>query len=478
MLFPTFDFFAFFTIVLILNWLLKKNPLAWRLFLLAASYFFYSLWEVKFLFVLIFISIINFSAALIIQKSVFLKRKILFILVLLLNVLALWYFKYYDFFRVSTEMFLQKVGFFSPPLLEIILPIGLSFYILRAVSYLVDIYIKKTKAEESWVDFFLYLAFFPHILAGPIARAKDFLPQLKNGGAKYIDTPVKYFTLIFLGFFKKVVISSFLTIRLVDSVLAVPENYAAQLVALAVFCYSLVIYCDFSGYSDMAIGFAGLLGFKPVPNFNFPYLASNLRDFWRRWHISLSFWIRDYIYIPLGGNRVGKIREHLNLLFSMIVAGLWHGAALNFIIWGGIHGLGISLTHFLHKKKMTQEEQKVNNIKKYVFKFKLFVGWLVTFSFTTFAWIFFRSENLSDALDIIKTILAPSSKTESVPLYLLIIVGIFFLFVLLEKQIMRFLILIQEKLPIFLWFIFVLVVFSILFKLSPYDIPPFIYFSF
>ena len=446
---------------------------------MATSCFFYSLWEVKFLFVLMLVSIVNFLTALIIEKSFFQKRKIIFILAVGFNVLVLGYFKYYDFFRASTELFLQRVGFVSTlPLIEIILPIGLSFYILRAISYLSDTYTQKIKAEKSWVDLFLYFAFFPHILAGPISRAKDFLSQLKNGGARDIDVPFQYITLIFLGFFKKVVISSFLTIRLVDNVLAVPENHAAQVVAVAVFCYSLVIYSDFSGYSDMAIGFAGLMGFKPVANFNFPYLASSLRDFWRRWHISLSFWIRDYIYIPLGGNRKGKIREHFNLIFSMIVAGLWHGAALNFIIWGGIHGVGISLTHFLQGKNEARDGQKTNNIKKCVTKLRSFIGWLATFVFMTFAWIFFRSENLSNALDIIKKMFSSSSKAESMPLYLIIIIFIFFLFILLEKQITRILILIQERLPVLLWFIFILIVFSLLFKLSPHDIPPFIYFSF
>lgn len=479
MLFPTFEFFWFFAVVLFFNWALKRWPLLWKLFLLGMSYFFYSVWEVRFVLILIAVSIINYFAVIICQKVVFRFKKAFFVLALFINIGVLGLFKYYDFFRVSTETLLRKFGFaVNLPLFEFILPIGISFYLFRAISYLIDVYRQKIIAEKSWLDFFLYLAFFPHLLAGPIARAGDFLPQLKNGGARLIETPRKYFTLIFVGFFKKVVISSFLTSRIVDNVLAVPENHAAQIVIIAVLSYSLVIYFDFSGYSDMAIGFAGLLGFRSPDNFNFPYLSQNLRDFWRRWHISFSNWIRDYVYIPLGGNRKGKLREYLNLFLSMTVVGLWHGAAGHFVVWGALHGLGMPFSDLLGDKIEKTQGKKTTLITQLKNYLKKSLNWLLTFVFITFSWVFFRSENLEESFRIFVRMTDFSARSESIPLYILILIGMAFLFVFLEHDAIKKINVFQEKMPTFVWSVFVVGFVILLFSLSPYTIPPFIYFSF
>jgi D-alanyl-lipoteichoic acid acyltransferase DltB (MBOAT superfamily) len=359
MLFSTFEFLAFFTFVLILNWILKRWPLIWRLFLLTASYFFYSVWDLRFLSILFLVSLVNFIFGLLIQKNFFNQKKFFLSLSIIFNILILIVFKYYDFFRVSAETLLEKIGLQATfPLLEIILPLGLSFYIFRVISYGVDVYSGKIRATFSLLDFLIYVSFFPQLLAGPISRAGDFLPQLKNGGEKTIENLYQNITLIILGLFKKLVISSYLVLNLTDNVFAVPENHSSLTILLAILAYTLVIYFDFSGYSDLSIGFAGLLGFKSPNNFDSPYLAQNLIDFWRRWHISFSSWLRDYVYIPLGGNRKGNNRKYLNLMTIMLIAGLWHGAALHFVFWGFLYGIGLIISHFYRDRQAMTSNSK------------------------------------------------------------------------------------------------------------------------
>jgi D-alanyl-lipoteichoic acid acyltransferase DltB (MBOAT superfamily) len=375
-------------------------------------------------------------------------------------------FKYYDFFRFSAQSLLEKIGFkFQIPVLEIILPVGLSFYIFKAISYNIDVFKKKIEATNSLLDFLIYIAFFPHLLSGPIARAGDFLPQLKNGGAKKIENLYENIALIFFGLFKKLAISSYLTLLITDDVFAVPENHSSFIIFLAVFAYTLVIYFDFSGYSDMAIGFAGLLGFKSPINFDAPYLATNIKDFWRRWHISLSNWVRDYIYIPLGGNKKGKIRKYFNLMVAMTLMGLWHGAAFHFIFWGFLHALALVFTHICFD---------FLNFKKRIVKI---FGWFFTFNFVTFSWIFFRSDNMENAFSLIKTFFSFQKIFEPFKIYLLFLIILGFLLFLFERKIVRTLIFILGKLSYSLILIlpFVLI---LIFKLSPDIIPSFIYFKF
>ncbi len=490
MFFPTFEFFAFFTIVLTLNWLLKKWPLLWRLFLLLSSYFFYYLWDIRFLIILIIISFLNFFGGWFIYKTKGVQKAI-FLLIIVLNLSFLAFFKYYDFFRVSFESLFEKVNLsFSLPFLEIILPIGISFYIFRIISYIIDIYLKRITPSLSIIDFFIYVAFFPYILCGPITRFKDFVIQLNNGGAKKIENLYYYVTLIFLGLFKKIVISSYLVIGITDDILTVPENYSSFLILLAVFSYSLVIYFDFSGYSDMAIGFAGLLGFKSPINFDTPYLSLNIQDFWRKWHITLSNWIRDYVYIPLGGNHKGSLRKYLNLMIAMMLAGLWHGPRINFLIWGIINGLALIVFHFYQDFKnrfFPKDKEKFNFIllikkNKLKEKIKILIKklfcWFITFSFISFSWIFFRSETSKDALEIIKYILGSEKSIELFRIYLLLLVAVGFLLFLFEKKIIENAVKIQEKTPLFIWIFLMVGGMILIFKLGPDTLPPFIYFGF
>jgi D-alanyl-lipoteichoic acid acyltransferase DltB (MBOAT superfamily) len=483
MLFPTFEFFIFFTLVLILNWALKRWPLVWRLFLLAASYYFYSIWDNQFLLILFIVSVVNFLSGISIHNNYFKGKKIYLSLVVIFNILILGVFKYYDFFRVSAETLLEKAGFLvSLPFLEIILPIGLSFYIFRAISYNADVYSKKINACKNPLDFFIYVAFFPQLLAGPIMRAGNFLGQLKDGGAKKIEGFYENLTLIILGLFKKLAISSYLALAITDDVFAVPENHSSLILLTAIFAYSLVIYFDFSGYSDMAIGFAGMMGFKSPVNFYFPYLSLNLKDFWRRWHMTLSSWVKDYIYIPLGGNRRGELRKYFNLMMAMLAIGLWHGAAAHFIAWGAIHGLGLVMTHFfLGAKKETTNllvEPRKTIFKKIKNITGNFISWFFTFIFISFAWIFFRSETLNEALIFLKTLFSFERIVEPFKLYAFFLTIFGTIFFLLEKQITSGLIFLQKKLPFLLLILFIICFIILTLKLSPDTLPSFIYFNF
>jgi D-alanyl-lipoteichoic acid acyltransferase DltB (MBOAT superfamily) len=474
MLFPTFEFLAFFTFVLILNWTLKRWSLIWRLFLLIASYFFYSVWDLRFLLVLFIVSLVNFIFGLLIHKN-FLKQKKFFLsLSIIFNILILIIFKYYDFFRVSAESLLEKIGLYNTfPLLEIILPLGLSFYIFRVISYSADIYSGKITATFSILDFLIYVAFFPQLLAGPISRAGDFLPQLKNGGAKTIENLYLNITLIILGLFKKLVISSYLVLNLTDNVFAVPENHSSLVILLAILAYTLVIYFDFSAYSDLSIGFAGLLGFKSPVNFDSPYLAQSLIDFWRRWHISFSSWLRDYVYIPLGGNRKGNNRKYLNLMVTMLIAGLWHGAALHFVFWGFLYGIGLIISHFYRDRQaMTfnfqRSEKRINK----------FFSWLFTFIFVSFCWIFFRSGSIKDAITLIKNLFVSSIAIEPIQVYVILSIILGFFIFTFEKQIIKYFSDFQRKLSVFSWISVIIFIIIIILKLSPETVPPFIYFGF
>lgn len=452
--------------------------------MLFASYFFYAVWDVRFLFLLFGISLFNFIISFLIGRSPIAKKKKFFLGTAISgNLLTLGFFKYYDFFRTSLEFLFDSAGLPTGlPFLTVILPVGLSFYILRAISYNIDIFRGKIEPCQSFLDFSIYIAFFPQLLSGPIARANDFLPQLEKSGAKKIENSAEYFSLIIGGLFKKLVISSYLTVALVDKVLAVPQNHSNWMVLLAVYGYALVIYCDFSGYSDLAIGVAGLMGFKSPANFNTPYLALNLQDFWRRWHITLSNWFKDYLYIPLGGNRNGKLRKYINLMVTMIVCGLWHGAGLTYLVWGGLHGLGLTATHFFKNIFYSKENvaSAKNNEKKEGDKvIKNFILWLLTFNFICLGWIFFRAESLANALDVLKALFVRQGlKGIIFEPYLWFILALGFLVLFFEKRATLFFSVFQQKMH-FIWqALLIALIIIIILKLGPDIVPPFVYFKF
>ncbi len=341
MLFPTVEYALFFLVVLAGAWSLYRFPVAHKSFLLLASYLFYGFWNWTYLPLLIGISLFSGLVAQRIQRSpTATARKRWLAAGVAVCLAALGYYKYTSFL---TATLLQAWGHFAPPphipVYSPLLPLGISFFVFHAISLLMDCYRNKVREPVNLGDALLYVAFFPQLIAGPILRASRFLPQLalrRNPNSIRVN---RAFLLIVGGLFKKVVISNMLATRLVEPVFSVPQSFGAWDTLLAVYGYAAQIYCDFSGYTDIAMGCALLLGYRLPLNFNAPYTAVNPQDFWRRWHISLSTWLRDYLYFPLGGSRKGKPRTYLNLMLTMLLGGLWHGAAWTFVVWGGLHGI-------------------------------------------------------------------------------------------------------------------------------------------
>lgn len=314
-------------------------------------------------------------------------KKLWLTLSIVFNLGLLFYFKYTNFFiATSNSMFHTQ---FNP--LNILLPVGISFYTFENLSYTIDVYRGNFKPVTKFSEYLLFLSFFPKLVMGPIVRAHDFIPQI-NKPYDITDTDFsKGFYLILSGLFKKLVISDFITLNFVNYVFDDPSLHTGLECLFAVYGYAIVIYCDFSGYSDVAIGIAKWLGFTIPPNFLSPYQSKNITEFWRRWHISLSSWLRDYLYIPLGGNRKGELRMYINLLITMLLGGLWHGASWNFVVWGALHGVALAL-HKLYKTKGG------NLLESYKFpNFTNAVSILITFHFVCFCWIFFKADSFNSA---------------------------------------------------------------------------------
>lgn len=381
MSFASVEFVVFFAVVLLGTSILQKigNTYFKHCFLLAASYFFYGYWDWRFCFLLLFVTVTAFLTA------KFVKNTAVFIVGVTVPLLALGVFKYFNFFISSfSVLFGGKIGAF-----HIILPVGISFYTFQALSYVIDVRRGKIKAEKSFVDLALYISFFPQLVAGPIVKASDFLPQLHEDRRVTLAGLEQGVQIMLFGLFKKIVLADHLSV-FVDDVFFAPAAYNWSTLVLAVISYSLQIYFDFSGYSDIAIGCAKCFGYEFRPNFDLPYVSSNVTEFWRRWHISLSTWLKEYLYISLGGNRKGRARQYLNLMVTMLLGGLWHGANWTFVFWGGLNGLALCLDK-LRKPKNSKGLMK-------------FAGIAGTFAFISFTWIFFRADSFSAAWAVIKGI--------------------------------------------------------------------------
>ncbi len=339
MLFPTLDFGLFFIFVFVAAWSLRQHVSAHKYFLIGASYFFYGYWDWRFLALLAASSTINYAAGRMLNSDYPRRRTAIVAGAVALNLCILGVFKYYGFFVESLTDVLSGLGMERDLLLfEIILPIGISFFTFQGISYVVDVYRGDLEAVDDPADLFLFISFFPQLVAGPIVRAADFLPQLKEPRRLDSQTLAFGFVLIVVGLFKKMIVASYLATEIVDQVFEFPAGYSSLDLLLGCYAFIVQIYCDFSGYSDMAIGFAALLGFRFKRNFDRPLAAFTLQDLWQRWHISLTSWLRDYLYRPLRGNKRGQIHMYRNLFLTMLIAGLWHGAAWTFVIWGGLQG--------------------------------------------------------------------------------------------------------------------------------------------
>jgi D-alanyl-lipoteichoic acid acyltransferase DltB (MBOAT superfamily) len=395
MLFPTVDFALFFCLVFLGHWLLNPRPLPWKLFMIGASYVFYGWWDWHYVWLLAGVSALAQLGGLAVarQEDPRRRRWATGIAVAAL-LLPLAYFKYYGFFALNVTNALAEAGIHAGlPLIQVILPIGISFYTFMAISYVVDIERRET-TPASWIDAFLYLSFFPHLVAGPIVRPNELIPQLDvRRDPRHIDV-ARAGWLIFGGLFKKVVISSYLATTIVDPVFGDPARHSAIEVIVAVWAYAIVIYADFSGYTDIAIGLALLLGFEFPQNFDRPYSAVSIQEFWRRWHMTLSRWLRDYLYIPLGGNRHGTTRTYVNLMLTMLLGGLWHGAAWTFVIWGAYHGVLLSVHHYRAVRRAARGATEPS------WAGHVWVQRFVTFQLVCIGWVFFRSDSLASALEM------------------------------------------------------------------------------
>lgn len=384
MLFNSVNFLVFFPTVTLIYFLLPYK-VRWIL-LLIASCMFYMAFIPQYIFVIIFLIIVDYFAGLIIEKSRGQKRNMALLMSIIANVGILSFFKYFNFFLTSLGWFLKNFGFqIDTPYLSLLLPLGLSFHVFQSMSYTIEVYKGRVKAEKNLGIYALYVLFYPQLVAGPIERPDSLIPQLKKNHKFDADRIFNGIKLMLWGFFKKVVIADRLAL-IVNPIYGNPSVYSGGTLILATYAFAFQILCDFGGYTDIALGAAQVMGFNLRGNFNYPYLATSISDFWRRWHMSLSTWFRDYLYIPLGGNRVSRARWIINILIVFIVSGLWHGADWKFVLWGAVHGVFIVFESLLKYTKI-----RINRL----------LSIFVTFNLVSFAWIFFRAQSTSDAFSII-----------------------------------------------------------------------------
>ena len=401
MLFNSLEFAIFLPVVFGVYCLLPRR--AQNRWLLAASYFFYGAWDWRFLSLILVSTIVDYSVAIGLRQSDRPgRRRRLLAVSVLTNLGILGAFKYAGFFVDSLSQLLAQAGLsIPPPSLQVVLPVGISFYTFQTLGYTIDVYRRRIEPERSLLDFALFVAFFPQLVAGPIERASRLLPQIANPRRVDLAGLTDGAWLVLWGLFKKVVIADNLS-RLVDAVYAPGASPQAGEVWLATYAFAVQIYCDFSGYSDIARGIARMLGFELMLNFRLPYLATSPADFWRRWHISLSTWLKDYLYIPLGGNRSGRLQTYRNLLLTMLLGGLWHGAAWTFVAWGGFHGLLLAI----HRagREVWPRLRPRGRFARCLWHLGA-MG--LMFHLVCLGWIFFRAESLPQAMALIGCLAGP-----------------------------------------------------------------------
>jgi alginate O-acetyltransferase complex protein AlgI len=399
MVFTQIEFIIFLAVVMSFL-IVVKHHRTQKLFLLAASFYFYAYWDWRLLFLMIFCISVNYTIGILLKgdKSPS-YRKVLLITNLIVCLGILGFFKYYNFFTDSLSSLLSPLGL-RITTLRILLPIGISFYTFRLLSYTIDVYRRTLKPCTDFFDFALFVSFFPPLIAGPIVRASDFLCQLETPRQISWQRAFLGFRQFVFGFFKKVFIADRLAF-FVDTGFQNAGIMDSATTWLVVIAYTVQIYCDFSGYSDMAIGVARVMGYDFNENFNHPYISTSITEFWRRWHISLSTWLRDYLYIPLGGNRKGPRRMYVNLMITMVLGGLWHGAAWTFVLWGTIHGVALVI------HKMLMPYLKFDGISDVGRAIQKAAGWFVTMLVVCIAWVFFRSSTFSQALLMLRQMFMP-----------------------------------------------------------------------
>jgi D-alanyl-lipoteichoic acid acyltransferase DltB (MBOAT superfamily) len=426
MLFPTITFAIFFLVVYVANWLLMPRLRLWKWMIVAAGGVFYGWWDWRLVTLLAAATIANQAFALRIARARGRSRpgaaRRWLIGAGAANLAALGYFKYAGFFAAGLNDLLGAFGLGAPlPLLQVALPVGISFLVFRMLTYVIDIY-RGELAPAPLLDYAVYTAFFPYLLAGPITRAKEFLPQLTAPRDPRAVEAGRAFVLILGGLAKKLLIADYLATNLVNGLFASPQQYSAWETLVGMCAYSAQIYCDFSAYADIAIGVALLLGFTLPENFRAPYAARSIQGFWRRWHITLSLWLRDYLYIPLGGNRKGRARTYANILVTFLLGGLWHGAAWTFVVWGGLHGTGLALQRARAETRRARGLPEPGGTAR-----ARALQRLATFAFVTVAWVFFRAESVGQAFAVLWRLVAGLGSVGSavtLPVLALTVLGV------------------------------------------------------
>jgi Predicted membrane protein involved in D-alanine export len=491
--FVTFQFAIFFLFVLILLSLRINTLKTHKTLLLGINIAFYSFAGVQFLPLLLIVAFINYYSAVLtnshpLKKHAF-RRGVIGIAVLL-QILILGFFKYYEFLILSAEQLINSAGLqisliFLLPDMDILLPVGLSFYIFQGMSYAIDRYRDTALKPMNFLDVLLFVSFFPVVLSGPIMRSSQFFPQLMEDSPAGSDEEYEQlekklinrdiaegFSYILSGLFKKVVLASYLSEHIVRDVFQSPEFYSSETVLVAMYAYAMQIFCDFSGYTDIAIGIGRLIGFKTPQNFNAPYLATSLKEFWHRWHISLSAWLRDYVYFSLGGNRKGN--KYINLFITMTLGGLWHGSHLRFLIWGMAHGLGLVFNHAWARYNPCKAMLK----NGFFAKTYAFFSWFLTFHAVCVLWLFFRAGNTQTAFAMITKILAFTEEGDGYPLLVPIAVLLTMLMQVIGKHCFSGFAFILEKLCFPFKAALIALICAIILKLGPDGVLPFIYFQF
>lgn len=408
MLFNSVGFFIFLPVVYILYWLIPRNQLVVKnTLLLIASYFFYSCWDVRFLGLLLFSTLLDYYCGIQVSESITVsKRKLWLWISIAINLGFLGFFKYYNFFISSFVEALQNIGFKIENVwvLNIVLPVGISFYTFHGLSYVIDIYNKKISPERNIIDYSLFVSFFPLLVAGPIERATHLLPQLKKNRFFDYAKTTDGLKQILWGLFKKIVIADNCAVY-ANSIFENSENFSASSLLLGSIFFSFQIYCDFSGYSDIALGTARLFGIELLKNFSFPYFSRDIAEFWRRWHISLSSWFKDYLYIPLGGSKVSKSKVIINTFIIFLVSGFWHGANWTFLLWGFLNAIYFLPLLVFNLNRRNLETVASNKLFPSIGDF---FRMLFTFTLVTLAWIFFRSADVKSAFVFLNGLFSPS----------------------------------------------------------------------
>lgn len=463
-----FFLFLFLGFIAVYSIVYRHNKLK-NIYLTLFSIFFYYKSSGLYFLLLLVTAVVDYNLARQIARTEAKKKRTLFLVIsLIVNIGMLVYFKYTNFFLGMVYDVINKP--FDP--LTIFLPVGISFFTFQSLSYTIDIYRRNIEPVKDISEFAFFVTFFPQMVAGPIVRASVFLPQVRQTPFVSKADFGKAIFLICIGLFKKAIISDYISLNFVDRIFDNPGLYTGLENLFGIYGYALQIYCDFSGYTDMAIGIALLMGYRLPVNFNSPYQSASITEFWRRWHISLSSWLRDYLYISLGGNRKGKIRTYINLMITMLLGGLWHGAALRFVIWGALHGIGLTF-----EKLLTSLVKIPKN------KLTRILGVIITFHFVCFTWVFFRADNMKVVHDMLTQITTAfhagimADFIKGYP-YILMLMALGYILHFIPSHIENYAQQIVIKSPFVLKVAYLVVIVLVVIQIKSSEIQPFIYFQF